>query len=295
MQDAQGKRELIRNAGFRASINPYIDKLDDFPGKAFAHESVFSQRNQWGECAEKLMGCRPEKLILEIGCSNGTFLNELAQEHSHFAFVGMDWKFKLIHKAATKSQKLTTKNTLFLRGRAQDLTKIFGAHELDEVWLFFPDPWPKASQQKHRLFQEPFLKSVSEVLKPGGSLYIKTDHPGYFEWMCAVMGIEFQSEFLPEFMDAAPDSGVVYNNRDRQFLHRKYANKDLPARSSFACEAFSVVQKSSHYWNDVKNAQLKVEGLFADKKTLFEEMFYRDQLPVYFLHLKNMTSATARQ
>jgi tRNA (guanine-N7-)-methyltransferase len=33
------------------------------------------------------------------------------------------------------------------------------------------------------LFQKPFLNACHKVLKPGGTLFVKTDHDGYFEWM----------------------------------------------------------------------------------------------------------------
>ena len=53
---------------------------------------------------------------------------------------------------------------------------------MDRLHLLCPDPWPKAKHHRRRLFQEPFLRALVRVLKPGGELLFKTDHDEYFEW-----------------------------------------------------------------------------------------------------------------
>ena len=65
------------------------------------------------------------------------------------------------------------------------------------MFYFFPDPWPKKRHWKNRLFQQPFLHGVYKILKPGGKLFVKTDHDGYAEWMVDVM--KNQSLFTVEF------------------------------------------------------------------------------------------------
>ena len=60
---------------------------------------------------------------------------------------------------------------------------MFEENELDGIFYFFPDPWPKTKHNKKRLIQEPFLKSANKCLRPGGIFYIKTDHDDYAAWM----------------------------------------------------------------------------------------------------------------
>jgi tRNA (guanine-N7-)-methyltransferase len=52
---------------------------------------------------------------------------------------------------------------------------------LDEVRLFFPDPWPKARHAKRRLLRPSFATLLARVLAPGGFLHLATDWPGYEE------------------------------------------------------------------------------------------------------------------
>ena len=59
---------------------------------------------------------------------------------------------------------------------------------LDEVLLYFPDPWPKKRHHKRRIVQPPFVELVARKLKPGGVLRMATDWQPYAEHMLATAG-----------------------------------------------------------------------------------------------------------
>jgi tRNA (guanine-N7-)-methyltransferase len=69
------------------------------------------------------------------------------------------------------------------------------------VFYFFPDPWPKNRHHKKRLFQKPFLNACHKVLSPGGTLFVKTDHDGYFDWMLDHLKDEKRFEILLQSRD----------------------------------------------------------------------------------------------
>ncbi len=50
---------------------------------------------------------------------------------------------------------------------------------LDEVRVWFPDPWPKARHAKRRLVTPDFLALVADRLRPGGLLHVATDWAPY--------------------------------------------------------------------------------------------------------------------
>ena len=50
---------------------------------------------------------------------------------------------------------------------------------LDEVRVWFPDPWPKARHAKRRLVQPAFLDLVATRLRRGGTLHVATDWAPY--------------------------------------------------------------------------------------------------------------------
>lgn len=63
---------------------------------------------------------------------------------------------------------------------------VFAALEdqsIQEVRIFFPDPWPKKRHHKRRIIQDEFVSEVARVLRPGGILRIATDWTPYAQWM----------------------------------------------------------------------------------------------------------------
>ena len=50
---------------------------------------------------------------------------------------------------------------------------------LDEVRVWFPDPWAKARHAKRRLVTPAFLDLVASALRPGGLLHVATDWAPY--------------------------------------------------------------------------------------------------------------------
>jgi tRNA (guanine-N7-)-methyltransferase len=61
------------------------------------------------------------------------------------------------------------------------LADMLGEGVLDEVRVWFPDPWPKARHAKRRLVQPAFLELVATRLRPGGTLHVATDWAPYAE------------------------------------------------------------------------------------------------------------------
>jgi tRNA (guanine-N7-)-methyltransferase len=60
--------------------------------------------------------------------------------------------------------------------------ELFTPNELNDVYIFFPDPWEKQRKHKHRLIQDDFLQKLFEVQRPGSKLFFKTDSADYFAW-----------------------------------------------------------------------------------------------------------------
>ena len=56
---------------------------------------------------------------------------------------------------------------------------------LDEVLLYFPDPWPKKRHHKRRIVQPAFVELVVRKLHVGGVFRMATDWQPYAEHMLA--------------------------------------------------------------------------------------------------------------
>jgi tRNA (guanine-N7-)-methyltransferase len=195
--------------------NPYSAKILDPEFQtlklALTDDGTEKYRGQWRAFFQEKGGASTSApLHLEIGCNTGHVLRAWAEMRPDENFLGIEWKFKPVFQGAEKALKRGLKNLTFLRCHAGRLTRIFAPDELDSISIFFPDPWPKKSQQKNRIFRSAdFLSALHLVLRPNGLLHFKTDHEAYFE------------EVLPLFLGAPSQWEVLGLTKN---LHEGHPN-----------------------------------------------------------------------
>lgn len=127
--------------------------------------------------------CKDRKLCLEIGCGKGSFVYGMSKKHPDRFFVAMEKVRDVIMLAMEKViNDGEIDNVLFIAGDAQDLPKIFAPGEIDEIYLNFSDPWPKARHAKRRLTYRKFLEMYKTLLAPDGVIYFKTDNRPFFDF-----------------------------------------------------------------------------------------------------------------
>lgn len=159
--------------------NPYHEKLEEFSHFVLRDKEAETFPGKWNPHFFK----REAPLHVEIGSGYGDFMASFCQQNPEINFVGMDYRFKRSYQVARKLSQLGVNNFCYLRAKGERLSFMFKENEVDVLYLFFPDPWPKARHHKKRLFQLRFLQQAYHVLKPGGRLLIKSDHDGLYEWM----------------------------------------------------------------------------------------------------------------
>ena len=120
--------------------------------------------------------------VVEIGAGNGMFVVELATLHPEQVFVAVDVKGDRLQKGAREAEARVLNNVFFVRARADQLGELFTSKSLSTIWLTFSDPFPRKHSAGRRLTHSHFLKTYAELLQPGGSLIIKHDNPGFFNW-----------------------------------------------------------------------------------------------------------------
>ena len=163
------------------SKNIYWQKLQSLQNQIYLDHDTEKYCGQWRQnFPDKNRFPTDRKLHVEIGCNAGHVVTEWAAQNLTNAYIGIDYKSKAIYKAMVKLQKKALQNLIFLRSQALRLKYIFAENEIDFLYLFFPDPWPKKSQQKKRTVSSDWIQSITPLVKPGGLFHIKTDHPDYF-------------------------------------------------------------------------------------------------------------------
>lgn len=217
------------------------------------------------------------RIVFDIGCADGGYLTRIARRYPAVAFVGLDWKHKAIHDAATSSSDAGLQNVALLRARAQDLTHIFADGEVGEIWLFHPEPCDRPVELPNRLIREPFLLDAHRVLRgPNGRLCIKTDHPGYYQWILSLLGLPHPAWFGDPSLPDAP-------RVRRKDLMR---TEDVPSRSAAVLDRFDVAMNSTDFWRDMaQRPNLFETRLFAPEKTFYETRYLSKRLPIYYVEL----------
>ncbi|MGV7220076.1 MAG: tRNA (guanosine(46)-N7)-methyltransferase TrmB [Nitrospinales bacterium] len=130
-------------------------------------------------------------LKLEIGFGTGNFLIEMAIREPHSNFIGLDFYHKGIRKVITRINKLQLENIRIVYGDAKEkIPQIFEDNQLNEIFINFPDPWPKKRHIKRRLIKPQFIKALSQKLVKKGGIRVATDSKNYAEEIL----LNFQSE-----------------------------------------------------------------------------------------------------
>ena len=142
-------------------------------------------------------GINPEKIYLEIGFGDGGHLAAYSERHPKIAFIGAE-VFKngvanlLGLITGVKEGEDVCEEINLLPSRV-DNVRIFNDDirllfplipdsSIDQVFLLFPDPWPKKRHEPRRFVNPTNLQEIARILKPNGILRVATDHKVYKYW-----------------------------------------------------------------------------------------------------------------
>lgn len=114
-------------------------------------------------------------IVLELGCGKGEYTIALAEKNRDKNFIGIDIKGARFWRGAKTAIENNMGNVAFIRTQIELIDFIFAKNEVDEIWITFPDPQIKYKRTKHRLTNSEFLKKYNHILKPEGTINLKTD------------------------------------------------------------------------------------------------------------------------
>ena len=131
--------------------------------------------------------CPQLPLEVDLGCGKGRFLLAHAAKHPDVNFLGIDRMLRRIRKVDNRARRLDLANLRLLRMEAYyAVAFLLPPASVSTYYIFFPDPWPKARHEGHRLFNAAFLAALHRTLAPGGVVHVATDHPPYFAQLADV-------------------------------------------------------------------------------------------------------------
>lgn len=151
---------------------------------------------------------RDAPLRVEYCSGNGAWIAEKAAAFPEYNWIAVERKFDRVRKIWSKTKNHGLKNLIAVCGEGQRVSTRFFPHgAVQEVYVNFPDPWPKKRHYKNRIIQPPFVAELYRILADEGKVNLVTDDADYSQWMIAVMKghTGFKSDFQAPFYEVHSD------------------------------------------------------------------------------------------
>lgn len=121
---------------------------------------------------------------IEYCSGNGDWIAHRASLDCDSNWVAVEKLFDRTRKIWSKCRNFELSNLFIICGEALNATHHYLPTEsVEEVYINFPDPWPKQRHAKNRLVRDEFIEQLHRILKPEGMVTLVTDDIDYREQM----------------------------------------------------------------------------------------------------------------
>ena len=175
---------------------------------------------------------RSAPLHVDLGCGDGSFLCEMAQQFPKTNFLGIERLTKRVERVRLKAEKIVNARVL----RADSLFAVrylLPESSVETFYLLFPDPWPKRRHQLRRIFTHDFLDAIAVALGQHGVLRVATDQLGYFQQVEHISRAHVQFQVVPRSLDDAVLPVTKFEKKFRKQgapIYRLMLRKTSPVR-----------------------------------------------------------------
>ncbi len=119
-------------------------------------------------------------ISVEYCSGNGDWIVAKAIENPLRNWIAVEKRFDRVRKIWSKMRNHKVNNLLIVSGEAQAFSRYYlPSSSVEEVYVNFPDPWPKRGHAKHRLIQAPFIEEMARLVQANGRVVLVTDDPDY--------------------------------------------------------------------------------------------------------------------
>lgn len=152
------------------------------PTRSAQHQARVEQRR--ADLRERFAAIfpSPASIIWEVGCGHGHFLTAYAKIRPDQLCVGIDITADRIERANRKRARANLANLHFIQAEARTFLETLPPYiTFSNIYILFPDPWPKLRHHKNRIMRSDFLGAVARRAGEQSRLYFRTDYQPYFD------------------------------------------------------------------------------------------------------------------
>ena len=165
---------------------------------------------------------RVSPLVVEVGSGTGDSLIPMASARPDQDVVAFEVFGPAVASTIGRLGRAGVENVRIVMGDAiEGLTYLFPPATIEEIWIFFPDPWHKLKHHKRRLVDADLARVAHRAVMPGGLLRLATDWADYAHAMREVL------DAAPGWINEHPHDGWAPRFAERPLT--KYEQRGLEA------------------------------------------------------------------
>ena len=176
-------------------------------------ESPEQNKGKWKELFKN-----DNPIHIEIGMGKGNFIIEMSKRNPNINFIGIEMYDSVLVRAieTLEDEEKEIPNLKLLLFDARNIENIFDK-EIEQIYLNFSDPWPKARHAKRRLTSSIFLEKYDKIFEADKSIIMKTDNDDLFDF-----SLETLSEHGYTFLEITRD---LHSLNDENNVMTEYEKK----------------------------------------------------------------------
>ena len=163
---------------------------------------------------------KSKKLFFEIGFGSGDIIYKQAKLNPENIYIGIEYYRKGIAQLIEKIETTKLENLKIFHGDARRVLANIPDEIFDEIWLFFPDPWPKKRHSKRRFIQLEMIELLHRKIKQGGKLLISSDDKNYIAWTLSLI-------FMRNVFNWLSDEPSDWKHPNNDYFGSKYEKKGI--------------------------------------------------------------------
>ena len=138
------------------------------------------------------------EIWLEIGFGGGEHMLAMAAAHPDIGLIGCEAYINGVAMLLAGVERSGVENLAIHPGDARDMMDVLPDGSIAQVFLLYPDPWPKKRHHKRRFINPENLDQLARIMAPGAILRLATDIGDYVRHSLEVMGRDRRFAWLAQ-------------------------------------------------------------------------------------------------